>query len=476
MRYVGRRDLLLVLENLGILMQAIGIAVLLPIIVALIYGEGNYIGFLLPSAVSLTLGTILNRYINVSAPVRLKHGMMVAGLAWLWAALIGSMVMMLVVNLDFLNAFFENMSGWTGSGLTIFADVEVLPKSILFLRSVEQWIGGLGIVIVVIGILIRPGTTASKLYKSEAREERIKPSIRNTIKTILWIYLIYTLSGVILYLLAGMPLFDAINNTMTNLATGGMSIKNDNIGFYDNNLIYLITMFLMIVGASSFLLHYKVFKGKFRNVINDIQFQTMLTLITIFSLLIIITRFLLPLDSIFHVISALTCTGSSIQTVPEMSEWAGYVKIVIMMGMIIGGAAGSTTGAVKLIRFITVIKGMYWEIMKIITPKGAIIRRTISGKTVDDAEIKEASVYISIYFLFIFISWLVLSAYGYDTLNALFEVFSAQGNVGLSMGITSAQMPTMPKLFLIFNMWLGRLEIIPVMILIRGFLEVFKRK
>ncbi|GAB6055320.1 TrkH family potassium uptake protein [Methanobacterium movens] len=475
MRYVGKRDLKVILEHLGIIMQAIGFVVLLPIFVALIYGEGNYIGFLIPSAISITLGTLLKKFISGSGPVRLKHGMMVAGLAWLWAALIGSMVLMLLIDIDFVNAYFESISAWTGSGLTIFSDVEILPKSVLFLRSLEQWIGGLGVVIVVIGILIRPGTAASRLYKSEAREERIKPSISNTVKTIWWIYLFYTVLGVVLYGLAGMPLFDAINNTMTNLSTGGMSIKNDNIGSYGSDLIYYITIFLMIVGGTSFLVHYKVFKGKLTRVFKDIQFRAMLTIIILFSALIIINRYLMPIDSVFHVVSALTCTGSNIQTLAEMQGWAGYVKIIIIMAMIIGGAAGSTTGAIKLIRLVTIFKGIYWEIMRIVTPEGSVIPRKISGKSVSDVEIREASAYTSIYFIFIFISWLLLSSYSYDTLNSLFEVVSAQGNVGLSMGITTAEMPVIPKIFLMFNMWLGRLEIIPVMVLFRAFLEVFKR-
>ncbi|MBU4608378.1 MAG: TrkH family potassium uptake protein, partial [Euryarchaeota archaeon] len=469
MRYVGKRDLKVILEHLGIIMQVIGFVVLLPIFVALIYGEGNYIGFLIPSSISITTGTLLKKFISSSGSVRLKHGMMVAGLAWLWAALIGSMVMMLVIDIDFINAYFESISAWTGSGLTIFSNVEILPKSILFLRSLKQWIGGLGVVIVVIGILIRPGTAASRLYKSEAREERIKPSISNTVKTIWWIYLFYTVLGVILYGLAGMPLFDAINNTMTNLSTGGMSIKNDNIGSYGSDLIYYITIFLMIVGGTSFLVHYKVFKGKFSRVFKDIQFIAMLIIIILFSALIIINRYLLPIDSVFHVVSALTCTGSNIQTLSEMQGWAGYVKIIIIMAMVIGGAAGSTTGAIKLIRLVTIFKGIYWEIMRIITPEGSVIPRKISGKSVSDVEIREASAYTSIYFIFLFISWLLLSSYGYDTLNALFEVVSAQGNVGLSMGITTAEMPNIPKIFLIFNMWLGRLEIIPVMVLFRTF-------
>ena len=158
-----------------------------------------------------------------------------------------------------------------------------------------------------------------------------------------------------------------------------------------------------------------------------------------------------------------------------MEQWTGYAKILIMVAMIIGCAAGSTTGAIKLIRLVTILKGVYWEIMKILSPEGRVIPRKISGKSVNDAEIREAGAYASIYFMFLLIGWSVLSLYDYNSLDALFEVASAQGNVGLSMGITSPVMPDLAEIILMLNMWIGRLEIIPVLVLIRSGLEIFKR-
>ncbi len=475
MRYFGKKDFFVVAEYLGGIMQGIGVVILLPMIISLIYGENNYISFIVPSAISLTIGTLIKRIVPSGGSIRLKHGMIIAATAWLWAGLIGSFVMMLSLKMGFIDAYFENMSAWTGSGLSIFLDVEVLPKSLLFLRSLEQWIGGVGVVIVVIGILIRPGTAASRLYKSEAREERIKPSIPNTVKTIWWIYLFYTILGIVLYGLAGMSLFDAINNTMTNLSTGGMSIKNGNIGAYGSDLITIITIFLMIVGGTSFLVHYRALKGDLKFVLKDIQFQAMVVIVALFSILLFLSGKILPLDSIFNVVSALSCTGSNVETSAQMLVWPAYVKILIIACMVIGMAAGSTTGAIKLIRIVTILKGIYWELMKILTPEGSVIPRKISGKTVTDVEIREASSYTSIYFVFLLSGWLVLAAYGYDPLNSLYEIASAQGNVGLSMGITSPEMPDTAKIIMVFNMWVGRLEIIPVLILLRAGLEFLKR-
>lgn len=473
--YLGKKDLLLIANPLGMIMQGIGAVVLIPVIIALIYGESNFIEFIIFGLLSIGLGSILRRLPSDYNRLKLKHGMIIASLAWLWAALIGSFCLMYGTNVDFLNAYFESMSAWSGSGLSIYTNVEILPKSILFLRSLEQWVGGLGVVIVVIGVLIRPGTAAARLYKSEAREEKIKPSIAGTVKTIWWIYLLYTVLGIVLYVLAGMNLFDAINNTFTNLSTGGMSIKNDNIGAYNSMAIYIITMVLMIIGGTSFLVHYKALKGRAIDVLRDIQFQAMIIIISVFYILLIVNAKFTSIDSAFFVISALSCTGSNIQPISVMVNWSDYAKVIILVAMIIGMSAGSTTGAIKLIRVVTLFKSTYWEVKKILSPQGSIIPRKISGKPVGDEEIREAGSYTFFYLFFIFISWIVLLQYNYGGINSLFEVASAQGNVGLSVGIVSPTMPDMAEIFLIFNMWIGRIEIVPAVVLFKGLWDLFKR-
>ncbi len=473
--YLRRKDFYLIFKNLGTVMEGIGIVMLIPLIVALIYGENDFGGFLFSGILSISIGYILKMKFSDRINLRLKHGMIIAALAWLWAALMGSICLMYATDLGFLNAYFESMSAWTGSGLTMYTNVEILPQSVLFLRSLEQWVGGLGVVIVVIGVLIRPGTAASRLYKAEAREEKIKPSIANTVRTIWWIYLFYTILGIVLYILAGMSLFDAINNCFTNLSTGGMSIKNDNIGFYNSSIITIITIFLMIVGGTSFLVHYKALKGKVLDVFRDIQFQAMIIIVTIFSILLFVVSHFTSLNSVFYVVSALSCTGSNTETASTMITWTDYTKVILICSMIIGMAAGSTTGALKLIRVVTLIKGIYWEVVKILAPEGSVFPRKISGKTVKDAEIKEAGSYTFLYLFFIFVSWLVFMSYGYGGIDSLFEIASAQGNVGLSVGITKPMMPNIPEILLIMGMWIGRIEIIPALVLLKGSFDLFKR-
>ena len=467
-KYITKADLLIVLHYLGYIMQGLGIVLLVPILVALIYGEYIKVSaFFIPCFISFILGTAFTKKFKNYSKLRLKHGMLISSFAWLWASMIGASIMALSLNIHFVDALFENMSAWTGSGMTFFVNVEILPKSILFLRSMEQWIGGLGIVIIFIGILIRSGTAASRLYKSEAREEKIKPNIANTLRKALEIYLIYTAAGILLYILAGLPIFDAINLTFTSISTGGMSIKNANVGFYQNSIVYIITMALMILGATSFSVHYKIVKTKGKSVLKDVQFQLLICLIVIAGTFILITNKMVPIEELFTIVSAITTTGANVVPPYELASWSGASLIVLMILMLIGGSSGSTSGGLKLIRIITVVKGMNLTVTNLVSPEGRVVSTRIGGKKINEREIKEASAYIVIFFIFLIFGWFMMTIYGYDPFTALFDVISLQSNNGLSTGIVFGGLPMPLKLTLIFLMWIGRLEIIPVLVVFR---------
>ena len=476
-KYVTRADLYIVCHYLGYIMQGLGIVLLLPIVVALIYGEYiNAAAFLIPCSISLAIGTLFVKKYKEYDKLRLKHGMIISSFAWLWASLLGATIMVLSLDIHFVDALFENMSAWTGSGMTFFVNVEILPRSILFLRSLEQWIGGLGIVIIFIGILIRSGTAASRLYKSEAREEKIKPNITNTLKKALEIYLIFTACGIALYVLVGLSLFDAINLTFTTLSTGGMSIKNANIGYYQNDLVYIISIILMILGATSFTVHYAVVKTKGKAMLKDIQFQLLIFLIVIGSIIVLITNNVVPIEGVFTVVSAITTTGANIVPAQELACWNGSSIVVLMILMIIGGSSGSTVGGLKLIRVLTVLKGLNLTVTNLVSPEGRVISTKIRGKKINEREIKEASAYISLFLIFLVFGWFVMTLYGYDPFTALFDVVSLISNNGLSTGIVFGGLPIPVKITLIFLMWVGRLEIIPVLVVVRAGLEIIVPK
>ncbi len=475
MKYIKLYDCKIIMHYLGKVMQATGVAFLVPIIVAIIYNELNCIlGFVLVSGFSLILGTIFNKIPINSSHMRLKHGMIISSLAWLWASILGSLLMFIVLKLPIIDGLFENMSMWTGTGLSLFTNVEALPKSILFLRSFEGWLGGLGIVIIAIGILIRSGTAASKLYKSEAREERIKPSIVNTMNKTIEIYLIYTVFGIVLYLLAGMPLFDSVNLCFSMICTGGMSIKNQNIGFYHNNIIYIISMLIMIIGSISFPVHYKLYFTRGKSLIRDVQFRTMILLIVISSLVIFGLTRIFNIDLLFTLISTITTTGANTVQPNVMMSWARTDILIILLLMIIGGSSGSTVGGVKIIRVLTVAKSLKRTVEGILSPEGRKFSLKIEGKEITDKDTREAGSYIILYLVILFLSWIVLIGHGFSDFNTLFDVASAISNNGLSSSFTNPTLPYLVKLVLIFDMWVGRLEIIPILVSFYGLYDLIR--
>ncbi|WP_233126332.1 TrkH family potassium uptake protein [Methanobrevibacter sp. 87.7] len=448
---------------------------LVPIIIAIFYKETpEIVGFVITSAIALIIGTLFSKIKVNESNIKLKNAMIISTLTWIWASFLSALVMKISLQIPILNGIFENMSSLTGTALCLYTNVEAFPKSILFLKSFEGWLGGLGIVIISVGVIIRKGTAAAKLYKSEARDERIKPSIANTMEKTIEIYCIYTIIGVILYLFAGMHLFDAINLCFASICTGGMSIKNANVGYYNNNLIYIITMVLMIIGTISFPVHYKVFKTKRKAIIDDVQFRAIIGCIIVTSIIIYFLTKAVPIKILFTVISAVTSTGASVLPVHALLSWKDAPLIFLMALMIIGGSSESTSGGVKIIRIITILKGILKNIIEILSPEGRVVKVTIDNKEISTGAIKEAGSYVFIFFILIFFSWVILILHGYDGFRSLFEIISAVSNNGLSAGITNINMSPSVKIVMILDMLMGKLKIIPVLVTIREFFELFK--
>ena len=477
MRYITKTDLIIVAQNSGYLMIGIGIMCLIPLIFDLVYFEFDIISFIIPGLVSILLGVFALKYFDghVNKKMRLKHGMIISSFAWLWASLIGGFVFTLATGISPLDGVFESMSALTGTGITMFVDVEILPHSILFFRAFEQWVGGLGVVVMVIGVLTKPGSVSSKLYHSEARDERIKPSIKTTIEKTVQIYAIYTVAGIILYLLAGMPLFDSICNTLHIISTGGMSIKNANMGYYHSDIIYLISIVLMILGATSFLVHYKVIKTRGKSLLKDLQFQIIISVIAIVTLILCLVSTVAPIDMLFTVVSAITTTGASVAAPNVMAGWPSFVIVCLMCLMITGGSNGSTVGAIKLVRMITYFKGIYRHIREILSPDGRVVPVTLHGHTIPEKAIAQAGNFITLYMMFIMFTWALFCLFGYDPFRSLFAAMTLQGNNGLELGIITPTLNPVLKLVSIFDMWTGRIEIYPVLITLRAGFEIFKR-
>lgn len=476
-------DQRIVLRDLGNVMLVIGFVLFIEIIPSIVFKEFFAVRiFLLLGLTSVSVGYLLRYFFKGAKEPELRHAMIIAAISWLIAPLIGSIPFILIEKMSFLDSFFEGMSGWTGTGLTMVSTPENLHHSMQFWRSLMQWVGGVGVIVLMVSIITRPGTGLFRLYKSEAREERIYPSIVSTVRTIWWIYLLLTGVSFVLLYVSGMPFWDSLNHSMTGIATGGFTIKSKSLGSYNNILIELMTVPIMIMGAIPFLIHYKVLKGDIKAFLKDIQCKALFSLIILGVLILVGENYIYYKDislslrySGFQFISGLTCTG--FQTF-DVKKWSETSRLLIGLAMIIGGAAGSTAGGIKLARMVIFYKGVGWWFRRASLPLSAVVYFTLGDKKLSDEELNrelgEVALIAVLWIIFLFLGILVLLHLvpsNYTLGDVFFEVASAQGNVGLSTGITNPSMPALAKIMLIFNMWVGRLEIIPVLMFLRSFIR-----
>lgn len=501
-------------RDVGRMLEALGGLVLVSVIIAILAGEYYALPALLVSAGGpLLLGRLLHRrYREAQSPSRF-HGMLVAATGWFTVGIFGSLPFLLLawsVEIGVpgfatpngtptlaafqqpLNAIFESMSGFTGTGLTMTDDEAALPKTLQWWRTFIEWIGGVGVIVLTTAILSRPGSGSLTLYESEARSEKIHPSIVSTVRTIWWIFVLFTVGSILALWLAGMPIWGAINHGMTGLATGGFSITDNSIATYDSVAIDFTLLPIMILGSIAFPVHYLMLQGDIRNVYSDLQTRWVIGYLAggsalLWSLLYFVGPYETPFSALryglFQFVSAATCTGFQTAvdaTTVALGAWPASAQLTVTFGMFVGGAAGSTAGGIKLIRGLTLLKGIRYQIAGVFYPDSAVRRLEIDGRRLDDAaasrEFMEAAIIAILWSAFLvigtFILLLSLPAEGYSLPNVFFEVASAQGNVGLSSGITGPEsLPTVGKITFLFHMWIGRLEIIPVLVMFRTVLS-----
>jgi len=472
-RYVNISDDFFVVKNLiGSILEGIGLAYLFPILIVWFYpDEIKYVTyFAVPGVFSILLGAWLGRHQEKVEDVNLRQAMVASAFIWLFASAISVVPFIKIAHMSFLDSYFESMSAWTGTGLTMMSHLSSYPKILLFWRAWMQWLGGIGIVLVALTILIRPGVAAARLYKAEARSERILPNLANTSKVIFEIYLVLTLLGTYLYYINGMNLFDALTHAMTGLGTGGMSTHDQSIGYFHSMSIEAVTIFLMIMGAVNFTVHYRMFSTRrLRAFFEDVQVRYMfIFLVPVITLLAYsLVEAGDPVgtalrQSVFHSVSAITCTGFQIS---NLSNYPEIAKFLIAFLMVIGGGAGSTAGGIKLIRVTLMYESLKWTLQQAILPRGAVIKRKVGNYVFSEADLQEVMGFTMTYFAILLIGTVYTTfRLNVSLINAFFEIASAQGNVGLSVGITSPALPPDMKILLILHMWIGRLEIFSTLV------------
>jgi len=469
---------------------------LLATLVSYLYQDGVVFELLQASLLATALGVIamvLTR--NHRKELQKKEGYIIVAFGWFFMALIGTLPYLLTGTIPgFTNAFFETMSGFTTTGATILNDVEALPKGILFWRSITHWIGGMGIIVLAIAILPLLGIGGMQLFAAEAPGpggDKLHPRITDTAKRLWLIYVGYTLAETLLLWAAGMSFFDAINHSLSTLSTGGFSTKNASVSFWnDQPLIQYIIMVFMFLAGTNFVLSYFAFKGRFSKIINDEEFKLygfFIVALTLVTALFIYTQADLaassiahpmvygPLESalrhgLFQVLALITTTGF---VTADFTAWTPLLTIIFFGLMFLGGSAGSTSGGIKIVRHLIMIKNGVLEFKRTLHPN-AILPVRYNNRSVHQSIVFNVLGFFILYMLSFIVGVLVFSLLGLDFQTALGGAASTLGNVGPALGDlgpvhTYHDLSLPAKWWASFLMLIGRLELFTVLILFTPF-------
>ncbi len=478
------RHLAMVAHDMGVIFHFLGIASLLPFLVLVIFGEYH---LLLPMAsapvVFLLLSYLLFLFPHEDLEPSVSATLAAVALSWLFISLVGALPFMFGLSMSYPDSIFEAMSGWTGTGFTMIQALDATPKTLLFWRSFTTWIGGIGIVAFGIFLHRKTRVSLSRLYKAEGREDELVPVTAASGRRMWMIYLVLTFFFTGLVMLAGIPLWDALNLVMVAIATGGFTIHTGGIPYYNNPLLELLLIPVMIVGAIPFKFFFLMYNGKVREMIRDRTVRTLLLVAAAGSLLVSIDLYTfsnLPISEAFRqgtftAISGICTCGFQNS---NLHHWAVIPLAIVTMMMFIGGAMGSAAGGVKINRIILAYEGVMWWFRRFFVSGRVLVPVRFSGKTVSrevsDLAISKNMLVIVIYVITI-IAATVLTLHLYITSfrmeEVAFEIVSALSNTGLTVGFISAASPVMVKWIFILLMWLGRVEIVPLIILAMG---VFK--
>ena len=468
----------------GVLLIILGFSMLFSVGCSLIYGDGDLIPLLQSIAVTITSGLILVIFFKSKDKKDLSthDGFAVVTLGWIAIVIFSAFPFYFSGTLDYTNSFFEAMSGLTTTGATVLGHsdtlmIEELPHGILFWRSFTQFIGGMGIIVFSIAILPMLGMGGVQLFRAEVAgpvADKITPRVKQTAKLLWGIYVGFVLILCLILKIEGMSWFDAICHSFTTIATGGFSTKNISIAAYGGLIQWTIIIF-MFLAATNFSLHYYfIAKGKFEYY-KDHEFRVYFGLCIIFSILFFInivgtnkyqTDLLSFRHSVFAAVSILTTTGFSTE---NFNEWPEMSKMLLFFLFFIGGSAGSTTGGMKIIRSILVVKYLFYEVRKLLHPKG-VFNITIGENTIDDNVVRATLGFYLFYILIFVFTAIFLSFTGLDVETALTASASAIGNIGPGLGSIGptdnwGHLTDLAKWLTSFCMLLGRLEIFTVVVL-----------
>ncbi|WP_165732575.1 TrkH family potassium uptake protein [Polaribacter sp. 20A6] len=431
-----------------------------------------------------------------STNIKKKDGYLIVTLGWLILSLTGMLPYLFSGTIPSVaDAFFETISGYSTTGSSILTDIESMPKGILFWRSATHWIGGMGIIVLTIAILPLLGIGGMQLFMAEApgpSADKLHPRITDTAKRLYLIYISLTFAQFFLLKVAGMTWFDAINHAMATMSTGGFSTKNSSVAFYNNlPLVQYIIIFFMFVAGTNFVITYFALKGKIRKIFESEEFKYYFVGIIGVSALIAIliiffqdpnlqTTIQHPMlygevesairHSLFMVISVVTTTGF---VSADFTMWNFFATGIFFALFFTGGSAGSTSGGIKIVRHIVMLKNSFLEFKKALHPN-AIIPVRLDGKSIPPTIVFNILSFFIIYMLIFILASVILTLLGLDFMSALGAAASSLGNIGPAIGSVSpvdsyAHLSDAAKWFCSFLMLIGRLELFTVLILFTPF-------
>ncbi|MGG8498021.1 TrkH family potassium uptake protein [Tenacibaculum sp. TC6] len=490
-------NLKIIYRFLGITAVLNGLFMWMAVPFSLYYKEKAVLGILNAGIITIAIGLLLYFFNKpISKNIQKKEGYLIVTLGWLTLSFTGMLPYLLSGTIPSVaDAFFETISGYSTTGSSILTDIESMPKGILFWRSATHWIGGMGIIVLTIAILPLLGIGGMQLFMAEApgpSADKLHPRITDTAKRLWLIYVLLTFVEFLLLKIAGMTWFDAINHAMATVSTGGFSTKNASIAHWNHMpWVQYIIIFFMFVAGTNFVLTYYALKGKLSKVINSEEFKYYFFSIVGISLLIAFTIIFFqdpslktsiehPMifgktesalrHSLFSVISVVTTTGF---VSADFTMWNFFATAIFFALFFVGGSAGSTSGGVKVVRHIVMLKNSFLEFKKSLHPN-AIIPVRYDGKAVSQAIVFNILSFFILYMLIFIVGTVVLALLGLDIKSALGACASSLGNIGPAIGSVSpvdnfAHLSIGAKWFCSFLMLIGRLELFTVLILLTPF-------
>lgn len=464
---------------LGILLLIEALFLLICIPISFIYGEQDALYFLISAAISFLVGgTLWLLTKNTNKQMGKRDGYIIVSLVWIVFSIFGALPFFISKQIpSYTDAFFETISGFTTTGASILNDIEALSHGMLFWRSITQWLGGMGIIVLSLAILPVLGIGGMQLFIAEVpgpTPDKLHPRVTETAKRLWGIYIIFTSAEIVLLFAGGMPLFDSICHAFTTMATGGYSTKQASIAHYSSPFIqYVITIFMFIAGVNFTLSYFSLHK-QFRKVWKNEEFRTYLFLTIAFTI-IVATGLVLTSgnhpeqcfrDALFQVVSITTTTGFATS---DYLGWFPFLTFLIFLLMFVGGSAGSTGGGIKVVRVMLMFKNSLLELKRLIHPN-AVIPVRLNNQGVPAPIVINILAFIAVYLVMVFIGMMVMSFMGYDIETSIGAVAATLGNIGPGIGAVGpvenyAHFPDFGKWFLSFLMLIGRLELFTVLVL-----------